>query len=607
MPRVRRLLAAVACAAAMSAVIVWLAGGVTLHVAGFTVSSHDPVRPGLAAVAALVAYVLVAGIDRAQRDVLSISRAVAAPTRLAFALAIATTVIGILQNSWTAAGADAYAYVSQADLWLQGSLKVAVPIAAIVPWPNGLATFTPFGYRAAVNGAALVPVTAPGLPLLMALLEAIGGHCALFLVAPICGGALVWTTFAIGRRIQGPPVGLAAAWIGATSPVFLSMFKSPMSDVPAAAFWALAILGMLGHSRASAAAAGLSASVATLIRPNLVPLALAIAGWSVWRERRDGVRRPVRALAFAAGVIPACVAIGAINFALYGSPLTSGYGGLPSLFSIGHMPANLRRYGGWLIETQTPLAVIGLAALFVPSRWLWPMDLPRAARLLLALTVIVTWCTYLAYTPFDAWWYLRFLLPAWPAMAVGTSAVALAIARHGNVWTARGVTVAVLALGVYQIATALTLGVFPVGERDRRYATIAEHVGRVTRPSAAIITGQHVGSVRYYAGRLTLRFDLLDEAWLDRAVAWLDANGRHPYFLLEDWEVPLFETKFAAKNVFGRVNATPILAYKSYHTPGTIYLFDPLRTDAVTERPPSVADPRPRCVKPSERGHQTVR
>ena len=39
-------------------------------------------------------------------------------------------------------------------------------------------------------------------------------------------------------------------------------------------------------------------------------------------------------------------------------------------------------------------------------------DTPRAW---LAVVALAVFGVYSAYTPFDAWWYLRFLLPAWPA------------------------------------------------------------------------------------------------------------------------------------------------------------------------------------------------
>ncbi len=94
---------------------------------------------------------------------------------------------------------------------------------------------------------------------------------------------------------------------------------------------------------------------------------------------------------------------------------------------------------------------------------------------------------------------------------------------------------------------------FPDNEGERRYATVAELVRQATDPSSIILASIHTGPIRYYAGRDTMRFDLLNEAWLDRAVAWLTAHGRHPYFLIEDWERPIFEKRFAAMNSLGRL------------------------------------------------------
>ena len=48
-----------------------------------------------------------------------------------------------------------------------------------------------------------------------------------------------------------------------------------------------------------------------------------------------------------------------------------------------------------------------------------------------------------------------------------------------------------------------------------------------------VLTWLHSGSVRYYAGRVTMRYDLLDRDWLDRAVEWLNARGVAVYALLD--------------------------------------------------------------------------
>src|SRR4029434_9740501 len=141
-------------------------------------------------------------------------------------------------------------------LWLRGELKVPVTMASDVPWPNALATFTPFGYTAAAREAAMAPITPPGLPLLMAAFKSIGSHAAAFLVVPLTGGLLVWSTFLIGRRLGSDRLGLAGAWLVATSPTFLMMFKSQMSDVPAAAFWTVATYSMLRRTTRAAGAAG---------------------------------------------------------------------------------------------------------------------------------------------------------------------------------------------------------------------------------------------------------------------------------------------------------------------------------------------------------------
>ena len=105
-----------------------------------------------------------------------------------------------------------------------------------------------------------------------------------------------------------------------------------------------------------------------------------------------------------------------------------------------------------------------------------------------------------------------------------------------------------------------------------------------------IFAGQHSGPIRYYAGRTIVRFDLLDRAWLDRAVQWLNAQGRRPYFLLEEWEVTEFQKRFAAANTLGTLALAPIVDYRAPGVPGAIYLFDPARPDGgrccITTPPP---------------------
>jgi len=581
------------------AVLVWISGGTTIAVAGLRVSSTDPVRPLLVAVVLATLYAFASGRQHV-RDDAGLVRRIATPERLTVSLAISVGIIAISQSSYTASGADAYAYVTQADLWLAGRLTVPVPIADEVPWPRPLSTFVPFGYAAVVDGSAIASAVGPGLPLLMALFKAVGGHAALFFVVPITAALLVWCTFAIGRRLGSQGLGLGAAWLVTTSPAFLTMTKEPMSDVPAAAFWALATWKVLETSRWSTVVAGVAAAIAILTRPNLVPLAAVLGAWILCPRADEDLRDRRRAfIVFSVPVVLACLTIAWINQTLFGSPLASGYGATGQLFSGANVLINAQRYGGWLADTQTPLVFAGLAALLVPSLGLWPTpDARRGARLLAAVALVV-FVAYAFYIPFDAWWFLRLLLPAWPALCIGTTALVVAVSQFAGARAREVHALALIALGVYTALLASSLHVFPDNEGERRYATIAQLVQQTTEPSSVILASIHTGPIRYYAGRDTMRFDLLDEAWLDRAVAWLTAQGRHPYFLIEDWERPIFEKRFAATSELGRLSLSPVLAYRAYGIPGTVYLFDPARPTADTWAPPPIRNPQPRCLPPA--------
>jgi hypothetical protein len=596
-------------------VAVWIVGGFTIALPGITIQSHDPLRPLALGVIASAIYLMLGGGPVIVRNVRRLT------VLAAILLALCPAIAGIARNSWTAGGADQYAYVSQADLWLQRDLTVQIPLAASAPWPEALLTFMPHGFRPAVSGAALVPVTAPGLPLLMAGANTIAGHCAMFLVTPLTGALLVWITFLIGCRIDSGVLGLAAAWLVATSPAMLAMLVSPMSDVPAAAFWAVAIYFTLGRTPRAALFAGLAASAAILIRPNLAPLAGILVLWKFWSEhtaegreqraegreqRAEGkgqgaspAQRFRAVVPMIAGTLPGCLFIAWINHALYGSSLASGYGSLSVLFSVSHIAPNVERYGRWLVTSQTPLAVAGIAVLLVPAQAIWRTREQQHAARLLGAIVIVVWALYLIYTPFEAWWFLRFLLPAWPAMCLGTAALLVRVAQ-GRHLALRIIACAALAfVGAHNLYYASTHGAFPTGEGEHRYVSIAKMVEQATDPSGVIFTGQHSGPIRYYAGRTIIRFDLLDRAWLDRAVRWLNTQGRQPYFLLEEWEMTEFQERFSASNALGTVALAPVVDYRAPGVPGRVYLFDPARPEGgeLITTPPASA--RAKCVGPS--------
>ena len=545
-------------------------GGVDTEILGQRVSTNDWLKPLLIASFALSVFILAGGAVRSADRVMATIRAID-DRLIAGLLALAVTITGVVYCTSAASGADAYGYVSQAELWLKGKLVIDQPFEADMPFPSRRWAFAPLGYRPVEqDGAwAIVPTYSPGLPMLMALAKLIGGHCALFAVVPLSGGLLVLVTYGLGRRLVSSRAGLIAAFLVATSPVFLFMLMWPMTDVPVAAAWATAFYFLLNPSRRSIVASGIAATLGTLIRPNL---AFGV-GIGIWYLIRGGPWRKRLAdfAVFLVAAAPGILIAGAINNHLYGSPFISGYAGMGGLFDTSHVGANLRNYFSWLIETQSFIPLIGFAALFVPLRAIWQGRADRRVLWVIAGFVVLLWAQYMVYLVFDIWWYLRFLLASWPFIMIGVAAVTVALMDRRQPLLTTAVVLVVAGLGVFQFKYAATVSAFDLWEGERRYVTAGRLVRSLTDERSVIFSMQHSGSVRYYSGRMSIRFDNIDDDWLDRAVTFFAERGITSYLLAEEWEEPDFRKRFAKQQTVAQLDLPPLFKYDG---PAKIALYD---------------------------------
>jgi len=550
------------------ATVVVVGGGFTASFGGVLLRVHRPWPLLGAALLAAAAAGLAAARSGGLASLLCDARAAwtargrAAPW-IAASAAVAVLVVGLCWSTWSVGGADSYGYVSQAMLWLKGLTIEPQPLAAHVPWPLADWSLSPLGYRPATGPGAIVPTYPPGLPLSMAAAATIAGPSAVFWIVPLAGAAAVWLTFLLGRRLAHDTCGAAAAVLLAASPVFLYQLVQPMSDVPVTAWWLGAVLCVaIGRP----ALAGTCAAAAVLTRPNLAPLAVWLSAGVAVRSFRHtrSLSRSVRALtAFA---VPLSVGTGFllwVNNHWYGTPFGSGYGSPRELFALAHVPINITRYPRWLLETQTPVVVAGLLA--PAAVWFgWP-DAAGGARgrgpaMLFALGFIaLVFGSYLPYSPFDEWWYLRFLLPGLPLLLILTSAVLLGLAERIPAWLrVPVVALALTALATHYVATARDRQVFELHDLETRYVAAGRYVARYLPTGAVLLSVQESGSLRLYGGRTTIRFDYLDPQGLDTAVQYLQQAGYQPYFALEAWEETQFRDRFSRASGLGRLDWPPV-------------------------------------------------
>jgi hypothetical protein len=488
-----------------------------------------------------------------------------APLLALVVLLAASTVfaVGVRLGVRSAGGSDPSGYVSESVLWREGTLRVRHDIAANAPWPNAGGTFSPLAYKPSTDHT-LVPVCTPGLPLLMALAHVTVGSCGPYYIGPLCAAMLIWFTYALGVRVAGHAVGAMAALAMSASPTMLFMALSAMSDVPAAAFWTASLALATGRGAGSTVASGAAAGMAIMIRPNLAPLAIfpmLLASWPSLQAGRLAALR--RGSLFALACAPAALVVGWVFNHLYGSPFESGYGPSAGLFRLEHFRANIARYPRWLWETQTPVPFLFLLTPILV--WRRPERRHPLPWLLLGF-IGATFAAYVFYEPFDAWWFLRFLLPAFGPMLVLAFAVVWWSATRWRGWIRALAAVGLTAFVVHQgISRSREFGIMFLREGEQKYADGARFVSRELPLNAVVLSMQHSGSIRLYSGRPILRYDVLAPEWLDGALDHLRRAGYAPYLLMEDWEVEIFRERFASQKSVALVNARPLAARPDGH------------------------------------------
>jgi hypothetical protein len=494
---------------------------------------------------------------------------------------VAVVATGLLKGAFVAGGSDSYGYVSQAELWATGRLRIEQPFMRDMKWESAAEEVSPLGYRPALDGDdAIVPIYPPGLPMIMAVFERLGGRRAVFYAVPMLGGLAVWATYQMGTLLAGRDVGVFASVLLATSPVFLFQLMLPMSDVPATAWWAVCLALILYDTRSAALFSGLAAGAAILTRPNLLPLAGVPGLLLVWRALKTRSltgRDAQRVLLFAAGAAPACVIQAILNAHWYGAPLANGYGPFDYLYEWRWLVPNLQRYPRWLLETQTPVVLLAVVAPLVLAAAARHRALPWKAEAI----AVSWWCfiglvclSYFFHEPNDTWFWLRYLLPAWPALCVLTSVGVVGlvrlIARGDRAIRIAALTTVLAALAWHGIDYGRQHGTFDFREGERKAVAVGAYVARTLPEQAALLSLQECGSLRYYAGRLTVRYDYIAPSQLDLVINHLRQLGYHPYIVLEQWEEPRFRARFRGRSALAALDWPPV-ARLNHSTKVSIY------------------------------------
>jgi hypothetical protein len=263
--------------------------------------------------------------------------------------------------------------------------------------------------------------------------------------------------------------------------------------------------------------------------------------------------------------------VACINRWLYGSPFASGYGDASILYSVSYFGTNLVRYADWLVKSESWLVVVAVIP-FVMRRGGTKL-LARPARILLALFAALVCLSYLFYLPFDDWWFLRFLLPAFPVLFVfEAAALDWAVQKLRLPFPRIALFIIVAMVVAYRVWFAAGHGLMRIGADEQRYVAVGQYIERALPANAVVLSMQHSGSVRYYSGRLTFRYDLLSPTRLPFVLDWFRAHGFRPYILLDDSEEAGYRRQFGSGSAVARLE---IRVLAEMTAPVGVRLYDP--------------------------------
>lgn len=534
----RRTILLFATIACCSALTVAFTGGFVINAFGLRASSHDVVRP-LVASLVLAAFYFAIARQHWRTDIHPLTH-INPPMFIAVLCTSAALIVGIHWGNFIGGGPDSSGYVSEADLWAHGKFTIPAPAwANDARWTWAVWSSGPVGYRPSQRPLDFAPVYSPGYPLMMAAFQKVGGRDAVFYVLPLLGALVVWASYLLGRYLSNAWGGAIAALLMVCSPTFLWYLVRPMSDVPVTACWAMALVFALSRGSRDAVLSGIATAAAILVRPNLAPL----AAMPVLLLAMTGESRIRRVLLFGFAAAPAALVIAGLNWYWYGSPLTSGYGGLNALYSTRFIWPNLQHYWEWLIDAQTPLILLAFAAPFVlrPSR-----EEKYRVVLLTVVYPIAVLGMYLFYLVFDSWWYLRFLLPAFPVLFASLGAILVESVRQSHRRTTAILLVAALttSMAFQEWKYAQQKGAFRSEDRFARAVDFANSLPQNT----VLVSLGHSGTLHFYTGRDVLRWDLLLGSELDGALGYLRGLGHPVYFIGDPFEATEFQRQFSGQH-----------------------------------------------------------
>jgi hypothetical protein len=218
----------------------------------------------------------------------------------------------------------------------------------------------------------------------------------------------------------------------------------------------------------------------------------------------------------------------AINNAAYGGYLQNGYGAIGNEFHGNLVPGTLQFCLRWLPVVLSPVVIIAPAILaFLGTRTRVAAALGAWAAVFIAFYAPYRWTH-------EDWWFLRFLLPAAPALLVAGLMVMQRVSETLRGYLS-GMPTYVLLLVLFlssvwvEVSHIRPLHAWSIGHGEEKYGRVADWLKANAPGNSAIIAEQFSGATYYFTNFVLIRSDELDHGTADRVRKAMRSEGRPVY------------------------------------------------------------------------------
>jgi hypothetical protein len=433
-----------------------------------------------------------------------------------FLLALLAVVIGIgtvvaRYGKPIAEGSDASGYIHNSRLIMEGRLYSELrPIGDLPIERINLGAYQPLGFNLERDTQRLKPIYPFGPSIFFAAFQLISDNYLGILLALIFIGCAT----PIGVYLLSRELGLEHNWsvlaacILGLSGIYLYRSMLAASDALSACLAVYCVyLALVAHRRPLyAALLGICFSLALFTRLPNAMIALPVGLALLYR-----IRQQVWWWVIILSSLPGIAILLWINNELYGSPLASGYGNVWRLFKAEYFGMTMRHFAYWLTELHTPVVTLG----FLASLLLFRKQ---------PITLVILWIWSGSFILFYAfyyyshlvWWYLRFILPAVPALVIGSVFSLRSVSNYLGKATRQPWLPAALCAGLllyicFSEIAAYKGNIYFDGRKKNNYLMLNQWMEENATPGDVFLSMQTSGAIYYYTNHAIMRYDLLRE------------------------------------------------------------------------------------------------